>query len=75
MKKITITLRELNPEASEMWCYDLNGELTPDTVSGKSDIEAFFRCLKNPKHLFLKKISKMTADDGLICSPCSRQLK
>lgn len=64
MKKITITLRELNPEAAEMWCYDLNGELTPDTVYGKSDNEVYFRCLSNAEHFFKKKISKMTADDG-----------
>ncbi len=79
MKKITTTLRKLNPEAAEMWCYDLNGELTPDTVSGKSDIKVFFRCLNNPKHLFVKRISKMTADDGhsygcIYCGPNAKKV-
>ncbi len=64
MRKITVTLRKLNPEAADMWAYDLNGELTPDNVGCRSDIEAYFRCLKNPKHVFKKRISKMTAEDG-----------
>ena len=55
------TLREINPEAAEMWAYDLNGELTPDTVSGQSETTAYFRCLDNSKHLFAKKVCKMTS--------------
>lgn len=47
------TLREINPEAAEMWAYDLNpSEMTPDNISGHSDKEAYFRCLKNSKHVF-----------------------
>lgn len=56
-----ITLRELNPEAAEMWCYELNGNMTPDTVSGYTDKLAYFRCLDNSKHIFQKRISKMTS--------------
>ena len=63
MRKITVTLRELNPEAAEMWAYDLNGELSPDNVGGRSEIEAYFRCLKNPMHVFKKRISKMTSSE------------
>lgn len=56
------TLREINPGAADMWCYDLNGDMTPDNVSFSSDNFAYFRCLNNPKHLFYKKIRKMTSD-------------
>lgn len=69
------TLREINPEASKMWCYELNIGITPDTISGYSEKEAYFRCLENPKHLFKKRISKMTSHrDGhnvgcLYCGP------
>lgn len=70
-----ITLREKNPEAAKMWAYDLNGNLTPDNVGYGSTKEAFFRCLDNPKHVFSKKICKMTSDrDGhnvgcIYCGP------
>jgi hypothetical protein len=79
MKKTKITLKKLNPEAAKMWCYELNGDLTPDIVGGRSDKEVFFRCLKNPKHLFTKKISKMTADDGrsygcIYCGPSANKV-
>lgn len=75
MKKIKASLREINPEAADMWAYDLNGDLTPDNVGGHSDTEAHFRCLNNPKHVFKKPISKMTSfRDGhnvgcIYCSP------
>ena len=49
------TLREVNPEAAKMWVYELNGDMTPDNVGASSEKEAWFRCLDNPKHLFLKK--------------------
>ena len=51
------TLRDINPGAAEMWAYDLNGDMTPDNVSGSSEKTAYFRCLNNPKHLFDRKIS------------------
>ncbi len=56
------TLREANPGAADMWCYDLNGDMTPDNVSFSSDNYAYFRCIDNPKHLFHKKIRKMTSE-------------
>ena len=28
-----------------MWAYDLNGDMTPDNVSGSSEKTAYFRCL------------------------------
>ena len=79
MKNFTTTLRELNPEAAEMWHYDLNGDLTPDTVSGKSDKEVYFRCLSNPKHIFKKKISEMTDSNGhsygcIYCGPHAKKV-
>lgn len=55
------TLREMNPGAAEMWAYDLNGDMTPDNVSWSSEKTAYFRCQQNPKHLFSKKICKMTS--------------
>ena len=55
------TLREMNPGATEMWAYDLNGDMTPDNVSVFSEEEAWFRCCDNPKHLFKKPIKKMTS--------------
>lgn len=58
------TLRELNPEAAEMWYYELNGDMTPDNTPGKSGKLAYFQCKKNPKHIFQKKIYAMTAPDG-----------
>lgn len=70
-----VTLRDRNPEAAKMWAYDLNGDRTPDNVSGYSNEEAIFRCLNNPKHVFPKKIRKMTSDrDGhntgcIYCGP------
>ena len=75
MRKVSITLRELNPDASAMWAYDLNGEMTPDNIGGHSEQEAYFRCLNNPRHVFKKKITKMTSRrDGhnvgcIYCSP------
>ena len=50
------TLRELNPKAAEMWYYELNGDMTPDNIPGKSGKLAYFQCKKNPKHIFKKKI-------------------
>ncbi len=70
-----VTLRQKNPEAAAMWAYDLNGDRTPDNVSAGSTKEAYFRCLDNPKHVFPKKICKMTSDrDGhnigcIYCGP------
>ena len=70
------SFREVNPEAAEMWAYDLNPpEITPDNVSSYSDKEVYFRCLENPKHVFKKVIKTMTSKrDGhnvgcLYCGP------
>lgn len=60
-KKIKVTLRKLNPEAAEMWAYDMNGDLTPDVVSAYDTSYAYFRCLRNSKHVFRHSISKMTS--------------
>ena len=74
--KSKTTLREGNPGAAEMWAYDLNNaEMTPDIVSVGSEKPAWFRCTSNPKHVFRKKICKMTSDrDGhnigcIYCGP------
>ena len=72
------TLREINIGAAEMWAYDLNGDMTPDNVSGYSEQEAWFRCSDNPKHLFKKRIGKMTSDrDGhnIGCKYCGPNAK
>lgn len=72
------TLRDINPGAAEMWAYDLNGDMTPDNVSGSSEKTAYFRCLNNPKHLFDRKICKMTSDrDGhnVGCKYCGPNAK
>lgn len=61
MKKITTSLRQINPEAAKMWAYDLNGDLTPDNVGGCSETEVYFRCIENPKHVFKRRIAKMTS--------------
>jgi len=80
MRKINISLRELNPEAAEMWAYDLNGEMNPDNVAGKSEKEAYFRCLDNPNHVFKKTIAKMTSHrDGhntgcIYCGPNAKMI-
>ena len=61
-----------------MWAYDLNGDMTPDNVSGSSEKTAYFRCLNNPKHLFDRKICKMTSDrDGhnVGCKYCGPNAK
>ena len=56
------TFREVNPEAAEMWAYDLNiSDLTPDNVASGSMRKAFFRCTANPNHIFEKKICNMTS--------------
>ena len=60
------TLRDINPGAAEMWAYDLNGDMTPDNVSGSSEKTAYFRCLNNPKHLFDRKICKIAMDTMLV---------
>lgn len=62
-KKSSKTLREVNPEAAKMWDYDLNDvSMNPDNIGAGSDRKAFFRCLSNPNHVFIKKICKMTSD-------------
>ena len=76
-KKLTKTLRQVNPEAARM--MDLmekeNEGLTPDNVGASSEIEAWFCCLDNPKHIFRKRIGKMTSSrDGhnigcIYCGP------
>lgn len=72
------TLRAVNPEAAKMWCYELNGDLTPDSISYTSNKKAYFRCLDNPKHLFYKPIRKMTSDrdmHNIGCIYCSPNAK
>lgn len=75
-KKVITSLRQKCPEAAEMWANDLNEDgLTPDTVGAGSDKLAYFRCLRNPAHVFQKRISKMTSSrDGhsvgcIYCGP------
>lgn len=73
-----ITLREFNPEAADMWAYDLNGDKTPDTVGGYSEDTAYFRCLKNPKHVFQHVIVKMRSsrtNENIGCIYCSPNAK
>ena len=49
------TLREYSEKISDMWLYELNGTDTPDTVTAGSAKTFWWKCLKNPKHVFQKR--------------------
>lgn len=53
-----ITLRQRDSIAADEWYYPLNGDMTPDNTAGKSGKTAYFQCLKNPKHIFDRKVYK-----------------
>ena len=59
-----------------MWAYELNDpNINPDNIGPGSEKEVYFKCLDNPKHIFPKRISKMTSHrDGhnlgcIFCGP------
>jgi hypothetical protein len=71
MVKNYVTLREGNPEAADMWAYDLNDSKTnPDNVGVASTKVVYFRCKKNSKHVFKKRIGKMKSDRDGHCTGC-----
>ena len=80
MKKQFISLSKKNPEAAKMWAFDLNDKsLSPEKIGAGSDKIVFFRCLKNPNHVFKKRISKMSSyRDGhnvgcIYCGPNAKK--
>jgi hypothetical protein len=56
------TFRMANPEDAKMWCHDLNGNMTPDSILYGSNKEAHFECANG--HKFTKIIYEMTTNDG-----------
>lgn len=59
------TLREYSEKISDMWLYELNGTDTPDTVTAGSAKTFWWKCLKNPKHVFQKDVYRMFNKKGM----------
>lgn len=60
--------KEINPDGAAMLRPELNPELDIDTLLATSKKQGTFCCLNNPKHVFKKRICKMTSPrDGHNC--------
>lgn len=60
--------KEINPDGAAMLRPELNPELDIDTLPATSKKQGTFCCLNNPKHVFKKRICKMTSPrDGHNC--------
>ncbi len=58
-KCTTSTLSDYSPEALQEWDDERNVGMTPETVSVRSDKEAYFVCRFNPKHKYNRRIGKV----------------
>ena len=62
------TFKEINPDGAAMLRPDLNPGLDIETLPATSKKVGVFCCSKNPKHIFSKRICKMTSPrDGHNC--------
>jgi hypothetical protein len=57
------------PDMAKEWCYSRNGDLTPDKVSSGSNISVWWKCLKNPEHIWKNSIRGRTRR-GQNCPYC-----
>ena len=64
------SLSVLYPDKAAQWNYELNGDLTPDEVSGRSGKMVWWICEKG--HIWKSSIFNRTRDD-LGCPVCSNQ--
>ena len=55
------TFKEINPDGAAMLRPDLNPGLDIETLPATSKKVGVFCCSKNPKHIFSKRICKMTS--------------
>lgn len=66
----TNSLASLNPSLAKEWNYEKNGDLTPDSVTCRSNKSAWWKCEKN--HTWKTTISHR--NDGTACPYCASQL-
>ncbi|MFC1482503.1 zinc-ribbon domain-containing protein, partial [Myxococcota bacterium] len=63
------SLATLHPLIAEDWHPILNGDLTPDTVHGRSDRKVWWRCPINPEHVWRQRVADRVSGSGL-CPLC-----
>lgn len=53
-RKVSVTnsLATRYPEIAKEWCYEKNGDLTPDKITYGSNKNVWWRCSKNPDHVY-----------------------
>lgn len=53
-RKVSVTnsLATRYPEIAKEWCYEKNGDLTPDKITYGSNKDVWWRCSKNPNHVY-----------------------
>jgi len=65
------SLLETHPELCKEWDYEKNGDLTPDLVTYGSNKYIWWKCQKNPHHMWETKIHHRAA--GSKCLFCTHQ--
>ena len=64
-------LATTNPELAKEWHPTLNGELTPQMVSAGSNRTVWWRCLKNPTHVWKAIVGSRSNGSG--CPYCCNE--
>lgn len=69
----TKSLADLYPTIAKQWHQTKNGRLTPNDVSFRSARKVWWRCAKNPKHVWASLIYSRTSGSG--CPLCAGRRK
>jgi hypothetical protein len=69
---VTNSLATLAPDLAREWHRTRNGNLTPETVIAKSHRKAWWRCAKDPHHVWQARLSNRWWE-GSGCPSCSGQ--
>ena len=74
-RKVSVTnsLASRYPELAKEWCYEKNGDLTPNDITYGSSKNVWWRCSKNPEHVYYTSPNDRTyAHRG--CPYCNNML-
>ena len=63
-------LASTHPAIAELWCYEMNGDVTPEMVTAGSGLERYWRCRLDSRHVWRNPPKALTGK-GQGCAVCA----
>lgn len=69
---VTNSLASLFPKVAAEWHATRNGLLTPDQVTARSHLAAWWQCSKSPDHVWQTSVASRTSKNASGCHACNK---